>query len=63
MESSAPGPENDRKTQEIRKEWRRPELRKLPIAATAGAMGKSGAINSSDGVGQPKSADASGQFS
>ncbi len=44
------------------KEWRRPELRKLPIAATA-SSNKSGAMNNSDGTGNPKTADAHGQFS
>jgi hypothetical protein len=36
------------------KEWRRPELRKLPIAATAGGTKGSG---TSEGVGMPKTAD------
>jgi hypothetical protein len=45
-----------------RKEWRRLELRKLPIEATANATSKGGS-NSCDGnPGCPKS-DASGQFS
>jgi hypothetical protein len=46
-----------------RKEWRRPVLRKLPIAATANSQGKASAVNNSDGSGMPKSADAHGQFS
>jgi hypothetical protein len=44
-------------------EWRRPELRKLPIAATAGSTAKGG-VNSCDGTPPcPKQADASGQIS
>jgi hypothetical protein len=35
------------------KEWRRPELRKLPIAATAGAK-----ASGSEGEGMPKTGDA-----
>jgi hypothetical protein len=62
MSSSTPG-SHDRKTREaVPKEWRPPELRKLPIEATAGSQGKSGAINSADGS-NPKTADSSGQMS
>jgi hypothetical protein len=46
-----------------RKEWRQPELRKLPIAATANSHGKPNAVNNSDGTGMPKVADSHGQMS
>jgi hypothetical protein len=46
-----------------RKEWRQPELRKLPIAATANSHGKANAFNNSDGTGMPKVADSHGQLS
>ena len=45
-----------------RKEWCRPELRKLPIQATATSPSKGG-IDNADVVGGPKGADAGGQFS
>jgi hypothetical protein len=48
--------------QSVRKEWRRLELRKLPIAATAHSTSKAGVNSCDGGPGCPK-ADASGQFS
>ena len=52
------GPQADSDMRELvpksaRKPWRRPELRKLPIAATAGSKGKL-----SEGVGNTKNADS-----
>jgi len=44
------------------KEWRRPELRKLPVEATASSPSKGGLANS-DVFGGPKVADAAGQYS
>jgi hypothetical protein len=45
------------------KEWRRPELCKLPIEATSDSTAKPGA-NNSDSIGTgPKPADSSGQLS
>ena len=44
------------------REWRRPELRKLPVEATASSPSKTGTDNA-DVIGGPKTADASGQFS
>jgi hypothetical protein len=47
----------------VRKEWRRPELRKLSIEATSAvAPGKVG-LGNSDVSGGPKQADAGSQFS
>lgn len=43
------------------KEWRQPELRKLPIEATSSSQ-KGGADNA-EGPGGPKNADAASQFS
>jgi hypothetical protein len=45
---------NSEKRESTQKEWRRPELRKLPIAATAGGTKGTG---TSEGVGMPKTAD------
>jgi hypothetical protein len=55
-------PITESKVPDHQKEWHRPQLRKLPIAATA-SSNKTGAINNSDGTGNPKTADANGQFS
>jgi hypothetical protein len=43
------------------KEWRRPELRKLPIESTANSPSKTGVANSD--VAGPKTADSTGQIS
>jgi len=63
MRRSRPDPHDDRGTSETtQKEWRRPELQKLPIAATANSQGKTGGSNSADGS-NPKTADSNGQLS
>jgi hypothetical protein len=48
--------------QPTKKEWRRPELRKLPIEATSTTSGKPG-VNAAENAGGPKQADGGGQFS
>ena len=53
---------NSNSTELAQKEWRRPELRKLPIEATSGSTSKGGP-NNADGTSTPKNADASGQVS
>jgi hypothetical protein len=44
------------------KEWHTPELKKLPIEATANSPSKTGVANADVLLG-PKTADATGQFS
>ena len=44
---------NMRELERAQKEWRRPELRKLPISATAGNKGFG-----NEGAGQPKAGDS-----
>ena len=55
LNEDRPGSDNMRVVtlEPARKEWRRPELRKLPIAATAGSKGKL-----SEGMGNTKNADS-----
>ena len=52
MESEQKAGSNIADTPELaRKEWRRPELRKLPIAATASSPSKSGSANCDSAAG------------
>jgi hypothetical protein len=44
------------------KEWRQPELRKLPIEATSNSPSKGG-VDNCENVGGPKNADAGSQIS
>jgi|RhiMetdeSRZDD1v2_1073273.scaffolds.fasta_scaffold508067_2 hypothetical protein len=61
--TSVPQQENDSEVRNpTQKAWRRPELRKLPIEATAASPSKTGSANA-DVLGGPKTADATGQFS
>ena len=55
LNEDRPGSDNMRDVtlEPARKEWRRPELRKLPIAATAGSKG-----TGNEGSGPTKSGDA-----
>jgi hypothetical protein len=58
------GPDSDRNVREVTlKEWRRPELSKLPIEATSGSTEKPGANNSDSISTGPKPGDAAGQYS
>jgi hypothetical protein len=63
MHTSRPNADSNPREPTLR-EWRRPELCKLPIEATSGSTVKPGA-NNSDGVAGtgPKPADSSGQVS
>ena len=60
MHTSRPNDGNAREA--TLKEWRRPELCKLPIEATSGSTVKPGA-NNADGVSVSKPADSSGTLS
>jgi hypothetical protein len=60
--TSAPEQKNSEVRDSTQKAWRRPELRKLPIEATAASPSKTGSANA-DVLGGPKTADATGQFS
>ena len=60
--TSAAGQNKDGTVGASQKEWRQPELRKLPIEATATSPSKTGSANA-DVLGGPKTADATGQFS
>jgi hypothetical protein len=52
LEVDPMGAESTRQSMAAQSEWRRPELRKLPIAATA--SGVKAVIRGDDGVGQGK---------
>ena len=61
--TSAPEQKNHSDARDsAQKAWRRPELRKLPIEATAASPSKTGTANA-DILAGPKNADATGQFS
>jgi hypothetical protein len=56
------GQDNDNVREATQKEWRRPELRKLPIEATSAPSPTKTTMNA-DRPGGPKQADAGGQIS
>jgi hypothetical protein len=59
--TSATGQNDDR---DVRgKEWRQPELRKLPIEATAAVSPGKNVTGNADVMGGPKNSDAGSQFS
>jgi hypothetical protein len=57
----AAGQNNDRNVRG--KEWRRPELRKLPIDATSAVSPGKAVTGNADVMGGPKNSDAGSQFS
>jgi hypothetical protein len=59
--TSVAGQDDDRSARG--KEWHRPELRKLPIEATATASPGKTTLGNADVLGGPKNADAGSQFS
>ena len=59
--TSAAGQNGDRGVRG--KEWHRPELRKLPIDATAAVSPGKTTAGNADVLGGPKNADAGSQFS